>query len=483
MALEEIKGPQELTNKIETDDTQVDEEDEAYKEKLREYQLNRLRYYYAVIEFDSIQSADVVYKECDGLEYESTANRLDLRFIPDDMEFDDEPKEACTELPGSKYQPRLFFTTALQQAKVELTWDENDVDRVEIAQKLFTDKRNEIPENQLRKFVACSSSEEEDDDNDEKDVDEKSDAGSDNEDNESQAGTTKKSGKNKIDLYKSLLLEIDQKEEDKKMKQVEMEFTWGVGDDKKKTKNVADEVAVKKSATESLTPFEKILEKKKDKKKAKKDARKKKIKAQMNSGSEEDEDDNENGYSTDEEYSEYLNDPYFAEEFANKEFEKPKKKKKVAKKQDSDEEEEKARAQKELELLLDDGEDEKAHFSLKKIQDQETMSSSKRKRHLKKSKKELQARSEPVDNFELNVKDNRFSAVYTAPEYNIDPTDPSFKKTKGMEVLIQEKLKRRYNDNDGTEVQPESAKKPKTKDVSLNLLVKNIKRKFANNKK
>ena len=479
MAQEEIKGPQELTNKVETDDTQVDEEDEAYKEKLREYQLNRLRYYYAVIEFDSIQSADVVYKECDGLEYESTANRLDLRFIPDDMEFEDEPKDACTELPGSKYQPRLFFTTALQQAKVELTWDENDVDRVEIGQKLFTDKRNEISENQLRTFVACSSSEEEDDE----EVEEKEDAGSDSDDNESLAGASKKSGKNKIDLYKSLLLEINQKEEDKKMKQVEMEFTWGVGDDKKKPKNVVDEVAVKKSATEGLTPFEKILEKKKDKKKAKKDARKKKIKAQMNSGSEEDEDDNENGYSTDEEYSEYLNDPYFAEEFANKDFEKPKKKKKVAKKQDSDEEDDKARAQKELELLLDDGEEEKAHFSLKKIQDQETMSSSKRKRHLKKSKKELQARSEPVDNFELNVKDNRFAAVYTAPEYNIDPTDPSFKKTKGMEVLIQEKLKRRYNDNDGSEVQPEPAKKSKTKDVSLNLLVKNIKRKVANNKK
>lgn len=481
MAQEEIKGPQELTNKVETqDDTQVDEEDEAYKEKLREYQLNRLRYYYAVIEFDSIQSADVVYKECDGLEYESTANRLDLRFIPDDMEFEDEPKDACTELPGSKYQPRLFFTTALQQAKVELTWDENDVDRVEIGQKLFTDKRNEISENQLRTFVACSSSEDEDDE----EVEEKSDAGSGSDDNESLAGASKKSGKNKIDLYKSLLLEINQKEEDKKMKQVEMEFTWGVGDDKKKPKSVVEEVAAKKSATEGLTPFEKILEKKKDKKKAKKDARKKKIKAQLNSGSEEDEDDNENGYSTDEEYSEYLNDPYFAEEFANKEFEKPKKKKKVAKKQEnSDEEDDKARAQKELELLLDDGEEEKAHFSLKKIQDQETMSSSKRKRHLKKSKKELQARSEPVDSFELNVKDNRFAAVYTAPEYNIDPTDPSFKKTKGMEVLIQEKLKRRYNDNNGSEVQQEPAKKSKTKDVSLNLLVKNIKRKVANNKK
>jgi hypothetical protein len=48
-----------------------------------------------------------------------------------------------------------------------------------------------------------------------------------------------------------------------------------------------------------------------------------------------------------------------------------------------------------------------------------------------------------------------------------------------MDVLIQEKLKRRYNNEDlgATTSNGSSEKKQKTRDVSLNMLVKNIKRK------
>lgn len=105
MAEEEVKGPQELTEKKLLSDNSDDEEEEEYgdkavadeaeegsdynMEKLRQYQLNRLKYYYAVIECNSVNAGDKIYAECDGLEYESTATKLDLRFIPDDMTFDD----------------------------------------------------------------------------------------------------------------------------------------------------------------------------------------------------------------------------------------------------------------------------------------------------------------------------------------------------------------------------------------------------------
>lgn len=146
MQREELEGPpKEIFKKgKQSDESSVDSEDDSEDEDedeeddedikkdliqegddqdfdsdaLRTYQLDRLRYYYAVIVCSDEATAETIYQAVDGTEYQTSSNFMDLRFIPDEVTFDDQPRDECDTVP-SDYRPTEFVTDALQHSKVK----------------------------------------------------------------------------------------------------------------------------------------------------------------------------------------------------------------------------------------------------------------------------------------------------------------------------------------------------------------------------
>lgn len=152
----------DLTNKEDLEKAarklyEEDDGEEDYDSKaLRKYQLQRLRYYYAVVLCDSVGTAKNIYDNCDGSEYESTANIFDLRYVPEGMEFDDsDAKDVCTKIPSSYRPDSTFVTDALQHSKVKLTWDETPKERLTLSTRLFSQK--EIDDMDFKAYLASDS--------------------------------------------------------------------------------------------------------------------------------------------------------------------------------------------------------------------------------------------------------------------------------------------------------------------------------------
>ncbi|KAH8508184.1 hypothetical protein H0E87_010350 [Populus deltoides] len=380
MKEEEVRGPVGLfDDENEKSDEDDDDNDEIDHDKLRAYEKSRLRYYYAVVECDSVATADYLYKSCDGVEFERSSNVLDLRFIPDSMDFKHPPRDVATEAPLG-YEGLDFHTKALQHSNIPVSWDEDEPQRVKTLKQKFN--ADQLAELELKEFLASDESES---DNDEAD-------------NDMEDESDKKHKKR--DKYRALIQSGDGSDEDQEEGQ-DMEVTFNTG-----LEDLSKRILEKKDK-KSETVWEAYLRKRREKKKARKN--------QSKYSSEEDSSD------TDEEGMEGIEQPddFFIEEPSVKKVNSKdyqgKKNKEEKQLQDTDREAEASKA--ELELLLAD--DKGGKKGLKGY-------------NLKPKKAKGKRGKEVPDEDKIptsNLDDPRFSALFTSPLFALDPTDPQFKRS------------------------------------------------------
>ncbi|KAK7187655.1 hypothetical protein DPSP01_004492 [Paraphaeosphaeria sporulosa] len=402
---------------------------------LRTYQLDRLRYYYALISCSSPHVAKAIYDNLDGREYLSSANFFDLRFVPEEVEFDAEPHEECEKLPNG-YKPNEFVTDALSHSKVKLTWDADDTTRKEVQKRAFS--RKEIDENELQAYLGTDSSSSED----EAEVDKAGKAAS----LRAALGldATSKSSQPKSKSS-------SKKDRDMKKPNAEMEVTF--------TSGFAADGA--KGSVFQNEPEETTLEKYVRKQKERKAKRKERGQAIREGRDPDAKPVSEGDAPAGADEEDPWNDPFFGSDpEAEKALEIKSNKEKRAKKREEREKQEKADAEERanLELLMIDEKDSKVqHFDMNEV-----MKAEKAKKKGKKNKKA--AKEVPADNFEMNTDDPRFAKLFESHDFAIDPTNPRFKETSGMKKLLEEGRKKRKLDREEDEPEVKKPKKEATGD-------------------
>lgn len=423
---------------------------------LRSYQLDRLRYYYAVVTCTSADTAKALYDAMDGREYLSSANFFDMRFVPDEVSFDDDqPRDSCSKVPDG-YRPNEFTTDALTHSNVKLTWDADDTTRKEVQKRAFS--RAEMDENDLQAYIGSEGS-------------------SDEEENEDRAAK----------LRAALGLSADTSSKSKKAKDtgpvgdMQVTFTPGLSAAAKKGSVFADREEEREETT-----IEKYVRKEKERKAKRKeralairegrdpDTKSEEEDGDLTSGSEDAEDDSIMFEDEDEQQKQKpgrkpskeqkptpadaedgedpFNDPFFQDPAAaNKNLKKAAKQAKQAEAEAERARNASKRAELEL-LMLDDDEQGGAgtgksrninHFDMNAIVKAEKDKARKNLKHNKKRKNADEGRVDLQEDFKLDVADPRFSRLYESHEFAIDPTNPRYKATEGMKALLEEGRKRR----------------------------------------
>ncbi|KAI0478071.1 hypothetical protein F4859DRAFT_46412 [Xylaria cf. heliscus] len=490
MKREEVEGPpKEIFKKTAKNDDELDhdtehgsndsedEEEEIKKnmlqegddqdfdsDALRSYQLDRLRYYYAVVVCSDVSTAEKLYNACDGTEYLASSNFVDLRFIPDDVTFDDEPREECDSVV-SNYQPTEFVTDALQHSRVKLTWDvaPDEAARRENIRKAFSGSRAELEENDFRAYLASDS--EEDDDGGVEVV-------------EAEAEVA--------------VVEDEPKLSKKELKARRLREALGLGPEPmtKSSRNIGpvgdmqvtftpalmgDEIRKEPQAEE--TTVEKYIRKERERKARRKEKAVSKRNEDGTEGGEEPAEPEEDlGF----------DDPFFMTDEPAKPSKSAERKEERRKRREEKEaaaaENAAQRAQLEK-IMADDSKDQAEHldhFNMDEITKAEKKKSKKGKK--KKGKNQIEDHGGLQEGFEMDVNDDRFKAVFESHEFAIDPSNPKYKSTPGMKKLLEEGRKKRKNKSDDFDAPPEMNGKPKKQKIKaanddLSSLVESIRQK------
>ena len=438
--------------------------------KLRRYQLERLRYYYAVLECSSNSTAQAIYDAVDGTEYLTTANCFDLRYIPDDVDFsEDRARDDCERIPDG-YRPNEFVTDALQHSKVKLTWDADDGSRKEAQKRAFSGSRTDIDENDLKAYL-----------------------GSDSSDGEQQPEPIVVDATIETPDGTSGFLEIEEdrapKLSKKEAERQRMRALLGLKDDNVKSNKSEESAPVgdmqitfssglssgpnKGSVFENEPEREETtVEKYVRKEKERKARRKEKMKESRNAGESTEDVESHRPVTDEQEAAEDrdlgFSDPFFTAPTHEKATSTAQRKaeKKLKREQRAADEAAAAAKRAELELLMVDdknGSKEMQHFDINEIAKAEkTLSKKKSKKKLTEREKDALAAKER-DQFKIDVEDERFRDVFERPEFAIDPSHPKYKGTEGMKELLEEGRRKRKVDPSGGEDEEDGSRKKKNR--------------------
>jgi len=451
---EVVEDEEEEEERIKKSLLKEDQGEDFDSAKLRQYQLERLRYYYAVLTCSSNSVAEAIYNAVDGTEYLTTANFFDLRFIPDEMDFsDDKPRDECDRIPDG-YRPNEFVTDALQHSKVKLTWDADDKTRKEIQRRAFSGSRADIDENDLKAYLGSDSSE--DEAPEPMVVDSTLDTGAVAAPNSTSTADEPKLTKKEAERQKMRALlglgaesisHSKSKVSNAPVGDMQITFSSGLSSVPKKGSVFENEPEIEE------TTAEKYIRKEKERKAR----RKEKMKAARNGTAEVTTDEGPKGTENVEDEPKDLgfDDPFFTapedDRAAATVVRKEQKRQKRVERAAAEAAASAQRAELELLMIDDDSTNKNGdtvprskvnHFDINEIAKAEKALKKKKKGKMSaREKSALQAKEN--DDFKMDVADPRFGAVFERPEFAVDPSNPRFKGTEGMKALLEEGRRKR----------------------------------------